>query len=204
MFQVMIVDDEPLSILAFRPDRWAPTASRSRTRPANGQIARAPRQHHFDLIVTDCTCPWWRRELIPAWSGSIIAAKSSSSRLRKFSYPRLSCIRLQYYLLKPVDETVMGGTSQDRRDLSSHRDRVQIGPYSFEHQYRMSAYGSHGGATLHPRPFGEPLTLLARQALQLQPVYGPPFKNETGVAFTKTQPLPLDARESTSTGRSHI
>jgi two-component system, response regulator YesN len=196
MFQVMIVDDEPAVCLGMqRLIDWAAYGFEVTHTAANGQEAlELHAQHHFDLIVTDLKMPVVDGvELIRRLVGQQDPCKIIIvSAYGEFSYAQtVMQYGVQYYLLKPVDETVMGGyLSKIAEDLSSHRESgdTNLDHKHFEHQYRMSSYGVITEVRRYINDhFGEPLTLNSLAKLySFSPVYlGRLFKKETGVAFNE-------------------
>lgn len=195
MYRVLLVDDEWVVCLGLqRLIAWSDYGFQVAATAANGQEAfELQLQNHYELIVTDLK--------MPVLDGIGLIEKLSQagekckiiivSAYGEFSYAQAAMrYGVQYYLVKPIDEQVMGGylsklaedLAQDGRGESGYTES------DFEHQYRLSTNGViteiKRYISVH---YSEQLTLNSLAKIyNFSPIYlGRLFKKETGTAFNE-------------------
>ena len=196
MYRVMIVDDEQAVCQGMqRLIDWAAYGFEVVQTASNGQEAlQLQMQHHFELIVTDLKMPLVDGvQLVQQLSERKEKCKIVIvSAYGEFSYAQaVMQYGVQYYLLKPINETVLCGyLSRIAEELSSNTEAEQVSSdhKQFEHQYRLSANGVITEIRRYINDhYSEPLTLnFLAKLYSFSPVYlGRLFKKETGLSFNE-------------------
>ena len=197
MYRVMLVDDEPLVCKGFQKlVNWNACGFEVVATASNGEEAyRMHKEQKFDLIVTDLKMPVMGglelirkiRESEEPYCQIIIV-----SAYGEFSFAQEAMrYGVNYYLLKPLDETVLAGY------LSQIKEKLDANEKSFgkipdheliENQYRICTNGAVTEMKEYiSSHYAEPISLndLAVK-FSFSPVYlGRLFKRETGTSFNE-------------------
>ena len=196
MYRVMLVDDEPSVCKGLmKLIHWEECGFAVADIASNGQEAYEKHlAERFDLIITDIKMPVMdgisllKKLYNTEYSCQIIIL----STYGEFTYAQEAMqYGVDYYLLKPIEETVVEGfLSRIREKLDAHEKPMTRIPDSeqIEYQYRLSENGVipeiKRFTSTH---FAEPLTL-SRLAVQFSfsKVYlGRLFKQKTGETYSE-------------------
>ena len=196
MYQILIVDDERTVCQGMQQlIDWNQLGFEISGVARNGREALdLQRQYHYDLIITDLKMPVMDGiELIQALAKEEHNCKVIIvSAYGEFTYAQTAMqYGVQYYLLKPVEESVLCGyLSKIAEDLSKRSKEINSNSDKklFEHQYNLSA----NGVVMEMRRYvsahyAEPLSLNSLAMIyNFSPVYlGRIFKKETGCSFNE-------------------
>lgn len=197
MYRVLLVDDEPSVCKGFQKlVNWRDCGFQVAATASNGEEAyQMHKTQRFDLIVTDLKMPvMGGLELIRKIHASpedfcqivIVSAYG------EFSFAQEAMrYGVDYYLLKPLDETVMEGfLSQIKEKLDAHEKPLTKIPDHelIENQYRICTNGAIAEMKEYINShYAEALSLNHLAAkFSFSPVYlGRLFKRETGSSFNE-------------------
>lgn len=197
MYRVLLVDDEPSVCKGFQKlIHWEECGFQVVATASNGEEAlRMHQAEKFDLIVTDLKMPvMGGLQLIRAIHES---PEASCQIIIVSAYGEFSVAQeamrygVDYYLLKPIEETVMEGfLSQIKEKLDAHEKPLTKVPDHelIENQYRISTNGVITEIKTYINDhYAESLSLnqLAVK-FSFSPVYlGRLFKREVGTSFNE-------------------
>lgn len=197
MYKVLLVDDEPLVCKGFQQlVHWNDCGFQVIATASNGKEAyQMHKLQKYDLIVTDLK--------MPVMGGLELIRKIHSSQddfcqiiivsaYGEFSFAQEAMqYGVDYYLLKPLDETVMEGfLSQIKDKLDAHEQPLAKIPDReiIENQYRISTNGAITEMKEYINThYTEPLSLnYLAEKFSFSPVYlGHLFKKEIGFSFNE-------------------
>lgn len=195
MYRVLLVDDERAVCLGLqRLIAWSDYGFQVAATASNGQEAlELQLQNHYELIVTDLK--------MPVLDGIGLIEKLALAKERckiiivsaygEFSYAQTAMrYGIQYYLVKPISEQVMGGYLSKLAEDLGQDGRVECGytESDFEHQYRLSTNGVITEIKRYiSAHYSEQLSLNSLAKIySFSPIYlGRLFKKETGTAFNE-------------------
>lgn len=194
VYTVMIVDDDKMVLNGLEKIiDWNAHGFEVSAKVLNGKDAfELQRQKHYDLIITDLKMPMLDgvgliRKLYEIHDTTPVIVLSAYG---EFEYAQeVMKYGVQYYMLKPVDEIVLCGYLSRIVEKLSQGTTVQenvIDSKHFEHQYRISAYGTIPEVRRYiNNHLTEQLSLnLLAGIYGFSPVYlGRLFKKETSMSF---------------------
>ncbi len=196
MYTALLVDDEPSVCKGLKVIvNWNGCGFIVTDTASNGEEAWEKfQQFHYDLIVTDLK--------MPILDGLGLIRKISSSKhpcqviivsaYGEFAYAQEAMqYGVKYYLLKPVDETILEGfLSRIKEKLDAKEDPLAEMPDNehIENQYRICANGPVPEIKRYINThYEEPLTVsLLAKLYSFSPAYlGRIFKKETGASLSE-------------------
>ena len=196
MFRVLIVDDAPVMRQGMKHlIDWSNYGFQIAETASDGlQALELQRKNQYDVIITDLKMPHMDgidliRNLAEEKQNCKVIIVSAYG---EFSYAQAAMqYGVQYYLLKPVDESVLCGyLSKIAEELSGKENGAEEQPDQarFEHQYNLSVNGVVTEIRRYvSKHYKEALTLNSLSKIyNFSPVYlGRLFKKETGVSFNE-------------------
>lgn len=196
MYKVMLVDDEPSVCKGLsKIIDWYGCGFQVADTAFNGLDAYEKHmENHFDLIITDLKMPKMGGiELLKKiYASEYPCQVIIVSAYGEFSYAQEAMqYGVDYYLLKPIEETVMEGyLSQIKEKLDAHEKPMSQIPDSeqIENQYRMASNGVVPEIKNYINThFHEQLSLNSLAVkYSFSPVYlGRIFKQEIGMTYSE-------------------